>query len=309
MSSWMTPISEKFNSALNVAKSIGPLLISQSDSASEAYTRHLSRLANVEAIKELIHQEISIYSKNKEKLLQQFIDSDELERTRIKRDLEYITSNLRHLGIVDGAMNHLFISQELVDQVSENQDTPRLAQEEISSHWLDKFNELSKVRNEDWRAELLSRALAAESSRPGTVSPRALWLLGTLEEPLFKAFATILDLCSSINGELIIPFVPGRNEAFTEQSVPNCELGDKLIGNLVYMLDDAGVLAGASTTENLLQGSHFLAAYNSHHYYIECTSCPLVITGTILTHLGSAIASLYPKKNQSTWRRDIQSLD
>jgi hypothetical protein len=295
-------ITETANSTWNLIASIGPLLISQSDRASEAYSRHLLRVGNaktnVKAVDELIHREIDIYSKAKDQLVQKRIGADDFERIRINREIENIDCDIRQLGIAAGALNYLPASQELADQVSKNQETPSLEQKEISPHWLDKFNELSRARNEDWRAVLLSRALAVESSKPGTVSPRALWLLGTLEEPLFKAFATILDLCSSINDEQMIPVVPLLNEVFTQKMlVPNCELGDQVaIGNLIYMLDDTGVLAASTTTENLPEGLCFFAAYNSHRYHIECSSASLVVRGPILTQLGSAIASLYPKK-------------
>jgi hypothetical protein len=305
MSNWLTPISETAKSTLNIIKSIGPLLISQSDSASETYARHLSRLASVEAAKELVHREIDIQSKVKEQLLQRYISADEVERIRIKRDLEDITSNVRHLNIVDIAMNYLPASQNSENQVYDNQEIPSLEQKVISPHWLDKFNELSRSRNEDWRSDLLSRALAKESSSPGTVSPRALWLLGTLEEPLFKAFATILDLCSLINNEYMIP---NLNEAIMQKPIPNCELGDKVsIGNLVYVLGDSGVLSESLTTQlSLPQGHQFSVIYNSHHYHIECF-IPLNLQGLIPTTLGSSIASFYPPNFNSLGEEILQA--
>jgi hypothetical protein len=45
-----------------------------------------------------------------------------------------------------------------------------------------------------------------------------------MEEKLFDAFATILDLCSAIGDRLIIPeYYP-----FNERPIPNCPLGDKV---------------------------------------------------------------------------------
>ena len=249
-------------------------------------------VASVEAAKELVHREIDIYSKVKEQLLERYISADEIERIRIKRDLEDITSNVRHLNIVDVAMNYLPASQNSEDQVSDNQEIPSLEQKTISPHWLDKFNELSRSRNEDWRADLLSRALATESSSPGTVSPRVLWLLGILEEPLFKAFATILDLCTFIGNERMIPLL---GETFMQKPIPNCELGDQVtIGTLVYILGDIGFLSEQLTTQlSFTQGSEFSVIYDSHHYHIKCSSSPIYVQGIIPTTLGSSIASFY----------------
>ncbi|AZB71665.1 DUF2806 domain-containing protein [Synechococcus elongatus] len=294
MSNWLTPISETAKSTLNIIKSIGPLLISQSNFASEAYARHLLRLASVEAAKELVNQEIDIYSKAKEQLIQRYIDADQVERIRIKRDLEDIESNVRSLNIAATAMNYLSLEQNSAEKVSDSQETSSLDQKEISPHWLDKFNELSRSRNEDWRANLLSCALAVESRRPGTVSPRALWLLGTLEEPIFKAFATILDLSSFIGSGLMIP---DSEVTLLQKPVPNCELGDTVsIGRLVYLLSDIGVLAESLTTQRSFpQGSKFSVKYHSFHYCIECLSNPLTVEGVILTPLGSSLASFYSR--------------
>jgi len=44
-------ISNTIRAAWNIARAVGPFLISQSDTASEAYARHKKRLAEVEVWK------------------------------------------------------------------------------------------------------------------------------------------------------------------------------------------------------------------------------------------------------------------
>src|SRR5436190_1007516 len=80
-------------------------------------------------------------------------------------------------------------------------------------------SELARAHNETWREDLLARALATESASPGSVSPRALWLLGTLEASQFTAFAAILNLASRIDDALIIP----SNGSFILRDVPDYE--------------------------------------------------------------------------------------
>ncbi len=309
-------ILENANKVRNLVKSIGPRLISQSDSASESYKRHQSRLASVEVATELVRQEIAIYAKVKEQLLQRYIDADEVERIRIKRDLEEIESNVRHLNIVGMAIDHLPASQNQVSQIAESPENPSLEQKEVSPHWLDKFRELSRARNEDWRENLLSLALAEESSRPGTVSPRALWLLGTLEEPMFVAFATILDLCASIGNRPMIPnSAPLLAQNLTQKPVPNCNLGDNVpIGSLVYLLGSIGVLAELTVQCTFPQGSKFSASYHSNKcYVVECLSQSLTVGGTILTPLGESIASFHPSNfnplGEEIFKAWVDSLD
>ncbi len=297
MSSWLAPISETTKSALNIVKSIGPLLISQSDGVSESYVRHLSRLASVEAAKELVHREIDIYCKAKELLFQQYVEADELKRIQIKRDIEYIASDIRHLKIVETAINSFPDSPQSSDQVSVDEKAPASENKTISLHWLDKFSEFSRSMNEDWRADLLSRALATESTTPGSISLRALWLLGTLEDEIFKAFATILDLCSVIDQTLMIL---ETNQDFMKRSIPNCELGEKIsISNLLYILGDVGLLASPDTWRNLPQGYRFPVKYNSHNYYVESSSDSISLGGVIPSPLGLSIASLYQPKYNS----------
>ena len=161
---------------------------------------------------------------------------------------------------------------------------------------MDKFSELARAHNEPWREDLLARALAAESAFPGTVSPRALWLLGTLEERVFNAFATLLDLASSLAGGLMIP----HHQSFANRSIPNCSLGENVsIGNLIYQLDEVGLFADALTTSRTARkDSAFMAGYGSTSFVVRCIGEDLAISGVIPTGLGASLASFYqPKHN------------
>jgi hypothetical protein len=160
----------------------------------------------------------------KKKLLERFIVADPEERVRVRRDLDEIDASLRQLKIGIQALKYLPAS-------TGQTPPPAKPLPEVSAHWMDKFSELARAHNEPWREDLLARALAVEPSAPETVSPRVLWLLGTMEEKLFDALATILDLCSAIGDTLIIP----AHNPFNERPIPNCPLGDTVsIGNLTY---------------------------------------------------------------------------
>jgi hypothetical protein len=167
-----------------------------------------------------------------------------------------------------------------------------------------------RASNEEWREDLPAKALSAEASAPGTVSPRALWLIGTLEERLFHAFASILDLCCDFNG----PVIPNAGKGTSDQLIPNCILGaDLTIGRLSFMLSDVGLLAGPLAERRGPKGSLVLVRYFGDHYLIECKADALKIRGTVPSDLGSCIATLYEQKFNplgkeifDTW---IESLD
>ncbi len=279
----------------NIVRSIGPFLISQSDSVSEAYARHQGRLAGVAVGKELFVKEIQTLCDIKKVLLEKFIAASSEERIRIRQDLEEVGASLRQLSIGIQALNYL--PPPAPEPPPSTPPPPTTdSQPEVSAHWIDKFSELARAHNEPWREDLLARALAAESSIPGTVSPRALWLIGTLEEQAFNSFATLLDLASFIGGGLMIP----SYQAFDTKLIPQCAVGeDCSIGNLVYRLDEVGLFADPiSTTRTVANGGQFLAAYNNSQFIIQCTGADLSIGGVIPTSLGTSLASFYrPKPN------------
>ena len=196
---------DKLQTVKNLLKTVGPFLISQSDSASETLARHKMRIGEVEISNQLLLQEVNTLSEIKKDLLKEYIKAEPVNRLRIKRDIEEIDASLRELNIKSKALEYIDatpqIEQKSIPNPQSQQNEP-----EITEHWMDRFNDLARSHNEPWRENLLAKALAAESMKPGTVSPRALWILGTLEESKFNDFAMLLDLSSKIFGtKSVIP--------------------------------------------------------------------------------------------------------
>lgn len=293
MSNWLVKASDAAKSTWNVVRSIGPLLISQSDAASEAYARHQMRLASVEAGKELLLAEVLVLTDVKKELLQQYVAADSTERLRIKRDMEEVAASLRQLKVGAQALSYIATNDNKTDDPASPVGDSS-AQSDVTQHWIDKFSELARTNNEPWREDLLARALAAESAQPGTVSTKALWLLGTMEEHHFVAFATILDLCSVIGGGLIVPL----HNKFNLRPIPGCQLGPQIgLGHLIYRLQDVDLLADTLTTSKTIpKGSRLFASYGSNSVLIECTTQDLRIHGIIPTAVGMSVASFCDRK-------------
>jgi Protein of unknown function (DUF2806) len=300
MTNWLVKAADTAKSSWNVVSSVGSILISQSDSMSEAYARHLSRCEAVEAGKELLMQEIQMYTEIKKDLLKRWVTASALERIQLKKDVEEISSSLGQLNVAIKALGYISSEKEeqpktlaVVDGV-----TIEHSQQEVTQHWLDKFGELTRTHNEPWREELLARALAKESSAPGTVPARALWLLGTLEEKQFIAFATILDLCSVIDDGLAIP----SHLPFNNRPIPNCVLdpNDKVsIGHLIYRLQEVGLLADPNDSFMQASKASFIAAYDTIKVSIDASKGDFQIRGVMLTNLGESVAGFCERKFNS----------
>ncbi len=222
----------------NTIKAVGPYAVAQWDLASLAHTKHNARLAMVKVAKDYLKQELGNCADVSKELMSEFRAATPKKKLQIQKELEFINQRTRQINIGILAIGYVPLNADDTEEVKSE------AQQEISPHWMDKFNELARAHNEPWREQILARALAAESINPGSVSPCALWCLGTLEEPVFRAFATILDLCTLIGNNLAIPKSTNLNKRVVSDS-----LHDKVstIGRLLYVLNETGFLAESTT--------------------------------------------------------------
>ncbi len=288
---WLASIPEIGQKIFNTAKSLGPLIISQSDKASEAYQRHLGRIAQVDFLKELLSNEIETRGAVRKILLERYVDAPPEERVRIEGDLEF----------VDGITRQVHIAMKSLSYDSENSIPPNTEpQKPIEDHWIDKFNELARKRNEEWRSDLLARALACEAATPGSVSPRALWLIGNMEESLFKALSDLLNLCVWMlpHNSPVLPH--SKIQAF-ERIVAN---SNRTVGNLIFQLGDLGVIADHLTSRRQYsEGNAFIAKYNQESYLINPKQ-RMEIMGILFTPLGESIAKFF----NPTWNSNGYSV-
>ncbi|MGA9163816.1 MAG: DUF2806 domain-containing protein [Thiobacillus sp.] len=274
--------------AWGIVKAIGPFLISQTEKGSEAYAQHQMRLAHVEVCKELMLGEIHTLNEVRRKLIEKYYDAPEDERFRIKRDLQDIEKDTRRLGVYQKALEYLPAEDEA--------STDNNATGTISPSWMDRFNEVAQLQNEAWRQELLSKALAREAQNPGSISPRALWFIGTVDDQVFHAFASLIDVSSIILGRYMIP----NHTGYYGRVLPDCVLGEDFeLGNITFLLNDLGVIGDLLTSQRKIPAaSMFLMSYGQQHYTLKAKQ-EMRVSGIVLTPLGEIIASLYePKPNE-----------
>lgn len=278
--------------AWGIVKAIGPFVISQTEKGSEAYAQHQMRLAHVEVCKELMLGEIHTLNEVRRKLMEKYYDAPEEERFRIKRDIQDLEKDTRRLGVYQKALEYL--PEE--DEALRSPSTGNNATGAISPPWMDRFNEIAQLQNEAWRQELLSKALAREAQNPGSISPRALWFIGTVDDQVFHAFASLIDVSSIILGRYMVP----NHTGYYDRALPGCALGDGLqLGNITFLLNDLGVIGDLLTSQRKIPAtSMFLVTYGQQHFTLKAKQ-EMRVSGILLTPLGEVIASLYePKPNE-----------
>lgn len=272
---------------LNTLKAVGPYVVAQWDQASLAQAKHNARLAVVETGKDFLKQELCNYSEVSKHLLSEYVAATPKRKLLIQKDLEYLAQRVRQINIGILAIGYAQTYEDNTEM------TRSEGQVEVSPHWVDKFNELARSHNEGWRAELLARALATESSSPGTVSPRALWFLGTLEEPIFRAFATILDLCATFGNDLAVP----QHDTFHKRIIPDSSYDrTSTLGGLLFLLGETSFLADGLTCSMTFEKGVRIVSYGSEHYLISSPNTILELRGILLSKLGQSVASFCERK-------------
>jgi hypothetical protein len=283
---------ELYEATKNIFASVGSFLISQSDISSEAFERHNLRIANAEATKIFLIEEVKSIAAARDSLRKKQLDATPEERIRIRRDIEDSERDLRQLQTVFKAQDYLPKFTALPSNECTDKPREKFSQPVISDHWIDKFNQLARSKNEEWRQDLLSRALAAEAANPGSICPRALWLIGTLEEDKFQAFTTLLDVSSMIGETYMIP----SNDDFTSRKIPSCDLGQDIrIGELIYQLDDTGLLADMNSGQGIGKDERLIIGYDRLDYSIECKD-ELTINGLLPSTIGNSVAMFYERR-------------
>ena len=277
----LAEIKNKSKTIMNFCRQVGPWVISISDKLSEAQARHDLRKVGVALLEKEMSLEIESFSAIKKDKMKQYYSASPEERIYIRRDLDELDKEGRRFETILGAV-------KLLSERKEDEN-----KKDISPHWMDKFDELARAKNEDWRQDLLSKALMLEAESPGSISPRALWLIGTIEEELFHAYAILLDVSSVIGGGYIIP----DHSKFESKPIPSCALGEHLtIGNLTFLLSDLGLLGGIGTSaKQFLSGANFSASYGPKIVKVQVLK-DVMVHGIIPTKLGNMIAKLYQAK-------------
>lgn len=287
MANNLPSVPEKAKALWRIVKAAGPLLIAQSARLSEAYAQHNLRLAEVEAIKELMIGEANIITEVRKKLIDKYLDASPEDRLRLRQDIAMAEKDLRQLGIYHKAIEHL----------PENQNTTGSASTEESLNptpeykaWQDAFNDYARKQNEPWRVELLARALALESQTPGSIGQRALWFIGTIDDREFHAFAALLNISINLSGNYVIP----NFQQYVQRQISNYfnATGNE-VGQALFIVSNLGLYGDMlQSVKRFKEGQVILAQYGNRQVIAKIKQ-EVLVSGVLPTALGDTISKLY----------------
>jgi hypothetical protein len=276
---------------VNRVRAILPLLIMQSDKAAEALKKANGRLAEIKAFEQMVRNEVETRNATRRALIERITTASPEEHIEIEQKLEWL----------DGVTRQLNISLRALSYGEKEPDPARSDEKEpFQDHWIDRFNDVARRRNEEWRTELLARVLAKEVAAPGSISTRALWLVGTLEKHLFDAFSALLDVCVWFESTPDPgPFIPNSHVQAINQPTEMLVRGHTAyVGELHNTIADIGLVSNPITSRKTIhRDSEFMVRHGSTGFRIKLKS-ELVIAGLLLTDLGNSLASFHhPKWN------------
>lgn len=292
----------------NVLSSLGPRSIALFRTGSANLLRHRLGENAISGWKDALSREIEDYSRVENEILKQIPDAKPEEFPEIQQKLEFVRALRCHSRTVERAVTILSerpeigLSKSSIAKIGDESHSGAA----ISEHWMDHFNRLARQRNEPWREQLLARALIGEAEIPGSISPRLLWLLGTLEAAKFEHLAALLDLAATIEG---IPVVPGD---YVRHSKITFDGKKRSVGALAIFLSDVGLVEDENVVRVYDQGETFLASYENENIRLICDHPDGKIGGVRFTSLGIALATLYDASPNEdgrslfkSWRLDL----
>lgn len=267
----------------------GQFVISLSETASKKWADHKGRVAAAESMGQLLLEEGKAAVELKSKLVEKLIGANEIEAAQIRLVLNQIDANIRTIGILNQANNEV---KAITSKASEPKDN---ADQDINSYWLDRFFDLTKLKNEPWRANLLSKALALETTNPGQIALETLWKIGTLSENSFHTLAHVLDVSVLISD---VPIIINPSNKFYGTKIQGSMIGkDATYGVAVLLLGEAGLVhlpmsLGTGASRNYPGAGKISVSYGSKKDSFTVTK-EFSLRGIIFTELGLSLAKLY----------------
>lgn len=281
------------------------MLLSQSSKLSESYYRHEAKGLSLEIGKKVILEEIDTISKYRDTILEKIkVENDGEKTLKLSRELREISKQYRKTLVVSKAIDYVPFYQSLI----KHNEIPRFIAENPAPvenrPWMDIFSDFAEKNNERWRQELLSQALAKEAVAPKSVSLKAIWNIGVLEEDVFESLSIFMDTCATLDiYPLIVPTEDGLNEEFIP--IPNTNKGiafSTLFTNLSeHQLATHMDIEIASTKPGKFE-------YDNQEYELSTKADWLKLNGYCLTDIGLEIFWLYRKGKNNIGQKYFEQL-
>jgi hypothetical protein len=281
---------------VRIAKAAIPAALGLSRTASENWAQHQHRLATVEVAKAAMMAEVALLAQLKQRTMEKFFDAGELDRVRLRQDVQEIEREQRRIGVYLNALNQLAAPKDAQPAPEEIGHVPVPEDDPINPAWIDRFDKLARLQNEDWRADLLAKALAAQAKNPNAISARGLWFVGTMDEQTFHAFASLIDVSSIVGSSPMVP----HGLDYLNRVVPGSALGPEVtLAEIAFALGDLGLIGDLSSSFRGFRAGATYAGYGEQRLFLTLPTAGLRAKGLVFTNLGAQIATLYdPKPNE-----------
>ena len=291
---WVATATGAVKGAWRVLRGVAPVFLSRE------LVDHEKKRAEVGFIKQIMQKEAEAIAEVRAELWKSFVGADPAKRLHIRRQLEEVDEDMRHLSI----------SAKALDYIPPKSDAKKVPTEPIPEPWMDRFLQLSRRANEPWRRELLSRALAHQAMGK-EVSPRLLWTIGTLDSEVFEAVSYILD-CScifSVEPWTETPMIPAFAEALMSDKTPDYPYDPpdrhRTFGSLIFKLQESGLVGEIFANSIDLHATTFTIRYGSEAYRVTKIDgkTPISLPGLMVTDLGRGLAQFHTHTERKPGRK------
>jgi hypothetical protein len=281
---WLAAASGATKAAWRILRGVVPVFLSRE------FVSHEKQRAEVDFVRHLMKAEAEAIAEVRAKLWRSFGDADPVSRLSIRRQLEQLDEDIRHLAISGKALDYIPLKGITSD----------IPLDAIPEHWMDRFLRLSRVANEPWRSDLLARALASQASDKD-ISPKLLWTIGTLDREVFEAVSYILD-CScivAVEPGTETPLIPAFADALMDEVAidypANRSSHPLKFGSLIFKLQESGLIGEVFANSIDLHKPTFTFRYGNEAYKVTKRDgkTPITLPGLMVTDLGRGLAQFH----------------
>jgi hypothetical protein len=285
-------------------KGIGTFILAQSDKGRAKHLKHLTGVKTIEAFgifcKEIAINHAELIANQKASVLE---ETDPHKRWRMQKDLNELERDMSFIEIMINAKQYMIeYSLRKPADGSEKQDP---------AAWYDEFIGFARRRNEPWRQDLLSKAMAQKALDPKSISLKTLWVIGNLEKDIFHLFADFLNIAVYIVKEYMIPSEFDLSSLNKERVTGSVLQGANTYGGIITALQDEALIANVDKHWNLKGTNPVVVRYCESGYWVTIKH-NWIIQGIFLTPVGKELSLLYQPQRQpigeKIWEKVIDKI-
>ncbi|PLK46975.1 hypothetical protein [Uliginosibacterium sp. TH139] len=218
------------------------------------------RLARIKANEATFNQLCFAMLEHHKKVLKKYAAATGEKAFSFSTTLEQLESDLRLLATVQRSF--AYISDD--STAAERQKQEQNQSNERDQSWWDMFEDFARRINEDWRIDLLAKALAAQETHPDSMRRKALWEIAMLEADDFGALSVFCNSSVYLDGKPLVLLDPEEQNKFKLDA--SDDRWETNLAHVVSALTDKGlvqkILTQFDTTEVVtvehLAGTHYL---------------------------------------------------